>query len=63
VVVFDLITDRHATHPVSRPPKRPGNLTASHYSWAQWWAHCYFTRMNIGSIILENQIEDLMEIL
>jgi hypothetical protein len=29
----------------------------------RWWAHLDFTRLNLGPIILENQIEDLMEIL
>ena len=29
----------------------------------RWWAHLTFTRMNIGPIMLGNQIEDRMEIL
>jgi len=28
-----------------------------------WWAHVMFTRMNIGPIILGNQIEERIEIL
>jgi hypothetical protein len=28
-----------------------------------WWAHLTSTRINTASIILKNQIEDLMEIL
>ena len=27
----------------------------------RWWAHFALTRMNVGPIILSNQIEDLME--
>jgi hypothetical protein len=27
-----------------------------------WWAHFDFTRMNIGPIILRNQIEELMNV-
>jgi hypothetical protein len=29
----------------------------------RWWAHPTFTRLNIGSIIIRNQIEELIEIL
>jgi hypothetical protein len=28
-----------------------------------WWAHFTITRVNLGSIILRNQVEELMEIL
>ena len=27
----------------------------------RWWAHCTFTRMNIGPFIREKKIEDLMD--
>jgi hypothetical protein len=29
----------------------------------RWWAHFDFTRLNIGPIIVGNQIEDQLEIL
>jgi hypothetical protein len=43
---------------------KSGGATVSEFAGGRtWWAHFEFSRMNIGPIMVCNQIEDLMEIL